>query len=209
MTQSKSTKVELICARCGNAFHLYPSQVKLGQGTYCSRSCQHAPRPLLPHPTIPDCLIVPLTKGKVALIDAGDGEVIGRHSWSAAWTGRRWYARRGYNNGTHVYMHRAILETPAGLDADHRNGDSLDNRRANLRNASESENMANRSKQRNNPSGYKGVRKHDEGNRFKAYIGFNRKKETIGWFDTAEAAARAYDERARELHGEFAQTNFD
>src|SRR5688572_24244573 len=128
MTQRKSTKVACICARCGSSFLRAPSQVGNGYGTYCSRACKHAPRPLIPHPTIPNCMIVLLTKGKVALIDADDAELIGQHTWSVMWSGRRWYARRmDAETRKHIYMHRAILDTPEGIDGDHRDGDGLNN----------------------------------------------------------------------------------
>lgn len=209
MPRDNSKRVDCTCRTCGKSFSLARSQVALGQGTFCSRACQHKPRPLIPHPTLPGCLIVTLTKGKVAIIDDADAAIVAPYSWSVMWNGHRWYARRGDRVvGKHVYMHRAVLGLPDGLDGDHMNGDSLDNRRSNLRPATQAQNMANRGKQSNNPTGFKGVRKHPTNGLYRAYITFKYKRETIGWYATPEEAARAYDARARVLHGEFAVLNF-
>ncbi len=84
---------------------------------------------------------------------------------------------------------------------DHVNGDVADNRIANLREATNSENNCNRGPLSRNRLGLKGVRKH--GNRFQALICKNGKQTLIGSFETKEEANHAYRNAARTLHGDF------
>jgi hypothetical protein len=102
-----------------------------------------------------------------------------------------------------VYMHRLLMAAPSGLCVDHIDGNTLDNRRANLRLATHSENLRNMKRKKNNRSGYRGV--HRVRNRWCAQITCNRKVRTLGTFATAEEAHEAYVKAATELHGEFAR----
>lgn len=153
---------------------------------------------------------VPLTQGKVALVDPEDYEtLIAEGRWFAGWTGWSWYAgrnARGDSGRVQIRMHGYLTGFPL---TDHVNGDSLDNRRANLRTASTSQNGANRPAQRNNTSGYKGVTRDSADNVWRAQITVNRRHLSLGRFPTPEEAAQAYD-RAALLHfGEFAYQNFE
>lgn len=96
--------------------------------------------------------------------------------------------------------------TDPSIYVDHRNGVRHDNQRANLRLATNSENLWNRPAQQNNSSGYKGVSYQADTGKWKACIGYNGVKFYLGLFDSAEAAHAAYCTRAHELHGEFANT---
>lgn len=90
----------------------------------------------------------------------------------------------------------------SGQAVDHKNGNKLDNRRANLRFATQRQNTWNRAPKRHTRTGLKGVKvKRD---RFEAVI----QKTYIGTFATAHDAARAYDAAALQRYGEFARTNF-
>lgn len=89
---------------------------------------------------------------------------------------------------------------------DHRDGNSMNNRWANLRLSTVSSNAANRKRYRSNTSGYKGVSFHRRMRRWTAYITKDGRRYTLGCFDTAEAAHEAYAAAARELFGEFART---
>ena len=86
---------------------------------------------------------------------------------------------------------------------DHINGNGLDNRKANLRIASATENGRNRRRHSNNTSGFKGVKK-DKG-RWVANIGGSKNRIRLGSFETPEEAHAAYCEAANRLHGEFAR----
>lgn len=82
---------------------------------------------------------------------------------------------------------------------------ALDNRRANLRLATKSQNQMNRRIQRNNTSGFKGVHLFKRTGKFRAYIMVQGKEKHLGYFATAEEAHVAYVKAAVEIHGEFAQ----
>ena len=87
---------------------------------------------------------------------------------------------------------------------DHKNGDPTDNRIANLREATNSQNGFNKPAMRNNKTGMKGVAPGRNG-KFRAQIAVAGKIHHLGHFDTAEAAAKAYAAAALRLHGEFAR----
>ena len=109
-------------------------------------------------------------------------------------------------------MHHEILQRHraniARLKTDHRNGNGLDNRKANLRPATHGENMRNRKLHTNNASGFMGVAREERNRNWGARIQANGKRIRLGAFKDKNDAARAYDKAARELHGEFASLNF-
>lgn len=143
---------------------------------------------------------IPLAKGGFTLVDYADADLAKAHKW--------WLAR-GYAyttiNRRNYYLHRMILETPKGLYVDHANRDPLDNRRANLRVASQTQQNAN-SVRRKSKTGFRGV--HFSGRTFHSYVECNGIKTRNYGFLTAEAAARDYDRLAFEKFGEFAILNF-
>jgi len=113
-----------------------------------------------------------------------------------------------------VYMHREILGlTDRKIHGDHKDHDTLNNRRNNLRIATHSQNMANRSSHKNSTSKFLGVsiETHKRGNKIFKYwhavISKDRKITFFGHFKTEELAALAYNEAAIKLHGEFANLN--
>ena len=114
--------------------------------------------------------------------------------------------------GKLILLHR-FLTGFEGL-TDHINGDGLDNRLCNLREATHAQNVRNSPKQSTNKVGYKGVSLDHRGKKrrhkpmYRAQIKADGKYKNIGRFHTAIEAARAYDKAAKELHGEFARLNF-
>ena len=88
---------------------------------------------------------------------------------------------------------------------DHVNGISSDNRFANLREATRSENMCNKGPPANNRTGLKGVRWRSEHRRWQAQIGVNGQKKHLGYFSTPEEAHAAYAAAAKAFHGDFAR----
>lgn len=121
-----------------------------------------------------------------------------------------------YNQkATTVMMHRVILarklerELLPNEQVDHIDGNGLNNIRDNLRLATHAENKQNQGKNRTNTSGYKGVSWHKAGNKWRATIGFMGKQIHIGSFDTKEQAYEAYCQKAKELHGEYANHGND
>lgn len=109
-----------------------------------------------------------------------------------------------------LLLHRLILNAPKKLLVDHINRDTLDNRRANLRLATASQNLGNMRKKRNNTSGYTGVTYIKTGKRSKrwrAQITFNNRNIHLGDYLTKEEAARAYNVKATEIRGEYTYLN--
>lgn len=88
---------------------------------------------------------------------------------------------------------------------DHINRVKSDNRLSNLRECSVSQNHANRKCMANSSTGIKGVSKTRNG-KFRARIRIFGSKESLGTFDTSEEAHKAYMEKLREIHGEFASS---
>lgn len=148
---------------------------------------------------------IPLTKGKVALVDDEDFERVILHKWCAAKRGQRHYVARDVNGST-KFLHWFIFGEK-GID--HRDGDGLNNQRYNLRKASRQQNL--RGFQRKRPgvtSTFRGVSWDKRTQKWKADIKCRYKQTFLGRFSCEKAAARAYDVAAKKLFGEFAAPNF-
>lgn len=156
---------------------------------------------------------IPLTQGKVALVDDDDFERVNQHKWYC----NHGYAYRSVNIGKKKYikvaMHRFINNTPDELETDHINGNKLDNRKCNLRNCTAKQNKWNTKIIASNTTGYKGVdirkRKRKNGiyESIRATIYVDGKLKYLGKFDDLEDAARAYNREAIKHFGEFANLN--
>lgn len=151
---------------------------------------------------------IQISKGYVALVDDADFERVNAVKWYASEKEQTVYARRSARaRQKAVLMHRYILNLNDDIHVDHRDGNGLNNQRLNLRTATRAQNMSNRGAQRDNKSGFKGVLKTRSG-RWQAAIRCRRAYYYIGLFDDPVQAAKAYDGKALELHGEFAYLNF-
>lgn len=150
---------------------------------------------------------IPLTQGKVAIVDDEDFENVSRYKWHTMRVLGLFYAGRSGGGYRKVLLHRFILGLSSGDDhVDHKDGDGLNCMRSNLRRATKIQNGQNRSKPINNTTGYKGVSRR--GKRWCARITINRELKSLGGYATPEEAARAYDEAAKKYHREFAALNF-
>lgn len=111
---------------------------------------------------------------------------------------------------SNTYMHRVVLSRVIGNVAfktvDHINCDKLDNRRENLRPATQAENLRNQGKQRHNTSGYKGVSYDKRDKRWRAFATFNKKQVSFGYHAALPEAIEAHKAGVLKLHGEFART---
>lgn len=150
---------------------------------------------------------IPLTRGKVALVDAALVNELSQWNWSAFPSCDNWYAKRGERPNKTFFLHRHVLGATTGQEVDHKNRNGLDNRRENLRLATSTGNMRNRGLLRNNRSGFKGVRLDITRNKWRAVIWADRRQIWLGRFDSRAEAVAAYDRAAIEMHGEFAVTN--
>lgn len=146
-----------------------------------------------------------LTKNREAIIDDEDFEFLNQWKWSIHQAGRYQYAAR-QNKGKIIKLHRLLMKAKAGDVVDHKNGDTLDNRRSNLRLCSKGQNNMNVKKRIDNKSGFKGV--CFKRGKWMAYIQANKKWKHLGYHESAEAAALVYDIAAKEMHGEYAKVNF-
>ncbi|TET80382.1 hypothetical protein E3J38_05635 [candidate division TA06 bacterium] len=154
-----------------------------------------------------------LTQGKVAIVDDADYDWLNQWGWFAHRDRHTFYAVRGvhlakYRQGIQS-MHRLILGLRRGdkRQCDHRDGNGLNNQRANLRRCTRAQNQQSR---RNLPLGtsrYKGVCWSNRDRKWRSQIRVNRKWIHLGLFDSEITAARAYDARAIKQFGEFALTN--
>ncbi len=155
---------------------------------------------------------ISLTQGKNAVVDDKDFEWLNSRKWHFDNTG---YASTtlhlGRVNGKKkiqkVLMHRVIAQTPSGLVTDHINGDRLDNRSVNLRICTQGENTRNRRLRKGNDTGYHGVSWWKRDANWSSQITINRRNIRIGYFETKEQAALAYNHFASVYHGEFATLN--
>jgi hypothetical protein len=155
---------------------------------------------------------IPLGADKFAAVDAADLELIGAFHWHAQESRRGlWYAicqkgtrARRRTLRMHCLIHRAGL----GKQVDHEDGNGLNNRRRNLRSATDGQNRHNRRRTRAR-SGFCGVhRSGDSSVPWVATINVKGKPIYLGRFATPDKAARAYDRAAKLHYGEFAKLNF-
>ena len=153
---------------------------------------------------------VPLTRGCFAIVDECDARDVLRFKWYATPGSRAgvMYAARtfGGRKSKHSITMQKFITGYAMTD--HINGDGLDNRRCNLRSASQAENHHNVFIYQNNTTGFKGVNFDKQTLRWAAKIRVDGVEIWLGRHDSPEAAALAYDNAAREYHGEFARLNF-
>lgn len=150
---------------------------------------------------------IPLTRGAVALVDAEDAAEVGKFKWylKIHRDGHRYAGRTERADGrrTEIKLHRFILKAAKGDIIDHRDGDGLNNTRANLRLCTKAQNNYNTKTSKQSPFGLKGVNRYYKG--YRARIRINKKMVHLGIFQTAEEAHAAYCKAAEKLFGEFAR----
>lgn len=167
---------------------------------------------------------------KYAKVSPEDFHNISQYTWWAReWSGKYSAVRLlpGGNYGKVVYMHRQIMfdlnpksetlnpkqiqisnDKNSKLLVDHKNRDSMDNRRGNLRFATKSQNNMNRSGRKGTSSKYKGVSWYKSRKCWRAMIKVNGKRKSLGYYESEIEAAKVYDEAARKYQGQFAYQNF-
>ena len=158
--------------------------------------------------------LIPLSgNGGVVMVSDSDYAVLKRYSW-------RSQPRRGgglvaattmYSPKRTVLMHRFIKSAPKHLMVDHKDRNSLNNTRKNLRLCTHRQNCMNRPMAKQNTSGYKGVfwdPRHGFGHKnWHAKVGWNYKAISAGYYATKVEAAVAYNALAKKLYGKFAVLN--
>lgn len=145
---------------------------------------------------------IQLNNGYVSLVNDCDLDLINRYTWFVIDDGCNPYAC-SKKDGRHLRMHRLIINAREGETVDHINGNTLDNRRENLRIVSASQNAINRRKRSDNKSGVTGVYFSKAHNRWFACINIDKKKQTIGIFKTMEEAVSTRKEKEKEIYGDY------
>lgn len=162
---------------------------------------------------------ISLTQNQFTLVDDSDFDWLNQWKWNATWNPhtKSFYAVRGIYLGggrknsktTSIKMHRLIINVSKNKQVDHINHDTLDNRRKNLRICTRAENSMNRKLNINNTSGYKGISWNKPTKKWMAQIRKNGIGIHLGLFANIYQAAKAYDQAAKKLFGEFAKLNFE
>jgi hypothetical protein len=160
-----------------------------------------------PEPPDDNVRYIPLTRGKFAIVDAADYEWLRRYKWyaQARSDGKTFYAVRNSHDHT-VMMHREIMQTPEGMVVDHRNGSGSDNRRGNMRNCRQDQNVLNSRPRGGGSSGFVGV--FQKGDKWQAEFTYKGRRYYLGLYDDPIEAAKVRDRKAYELAGEYAYLNF-
>jgi hypothetical protein len=146
---------------------------------------------------------IPLTQGKVALIDDEDYDKIKDYKWYAC-RRRSVFVAQTWDS---KFMHRIIMDAKSGEMVDHINGDPLDNRRQNLRLVTNKQNLQNSCKWTKGTSQYKGVSWQSTRHKWLAQIMVDGKVKFLGYHETELEAAKAYNEGAVKYFGEYANVN--
>ncbi len=158
--------------------------------------------------------LIPLSQDKFAIVDADDYEKLRKYKWYARKSLRTYYAvcyisGPKYLSRRNVYMHHLVIDIPDGMCCDHINHNGLDNRKANLRAATQLQNLWNRRKYKSYAhSVYKGVDWARHTRRWRSRISVYGKRLHLGHFNNEIEAAKAYDEAAKKYFGDFANLNF-
>lgn len=160
---------------------------------------------------------IKLTQRQSAIIDDSDYALVSNHKWFAVLDKKNgvYYARTNIwknNKKTIMSMHRMILNPPRGLVVHHKNHNGIDNRRANMVVCTKAQNRWHSKKQCKTKNRYKGVTKSydiksSKGYGYVAEITYAAKRVHIGFFKNEIDAALAYNEKAKELYGEYAYLN--
>ena len=151
---------------------------------------------------------ITLASGENALVDDEDYPLVSQYKWQLLHGYPRAWGRTD-GKRKNILMHQLIMPCLPCFEPDHIDGNKLNNQRQNLRPATRSQNNANRGPQRNNTTGFKGVYLKRNTGRYLAQIQVNKRIIYLGYHDTPEDAARAYDQAARRYFGPFAHTNFE
>jgi hypothetical protein len=175
------------------------------------------PHPVKRHkviqPSDPSYRLIALSQNQNAMVDTDNFAWLSKWHWQAWWctATKSFYAIRTQKlesgKRVRVAMHREILGSKEGDKGDHKNHDTLDNRRKNLRSCTHSQNCCNRRLRSDNTSGYRGVSRRRYNGKWKSCITVNGRMTMLGQFIDPKKAAIAYNEAAKRYHGEFASLN--
>ena len=154
--------------------------------------------------------IIELQDGMCALVDPEDHDRVAAQKWYAITRRSRGWVERVASGATNLHSFILGIETDRHTYIDHKNRNPLDNRKANLRVCSPSQNKMNSRKPRRvggASSRYKGVTWDKQHRKWRAKIHIDWATRYLGLFDDEDDAALAYNNAATVLFGEFARLN--
>ncbi len=163
--------------------------------------------------------LIPLTKRGVnkgkyfAMVSIFDYDYLRKWNWHRSACGyaerKASVVERANGSPSHIKTHRQLLGlTDPNIFGDHKDGDGLNNRRKNIRISDHSQNCSNKKSEKNSSSKYLGVSWHKQRQKWHVNLTHNKKYVYVGLFTCEIEAAKAYDKKAIELHGEFTRPNF-
>jgi len=137
--------------------------------------------------------------------DLEDYEMIKDYYWSYNTSG---YVCTHPTNGSEIKLHRLVMKADKDETIDHkdhppRKAHKVDNRKSNLRVATDSQNSMNRHTHINNTTGVKGVYWHKQHNKWQAAICVNRKQIFLGYYEKKEEAIKAREAAEKKYFGEW------
>lgn len=201
------------CEVCGNKFHSYNKAVNLNlcmkhytqaytYGKIFERTC-FDPNEIIKHDDYAEIILYNIhNKEKArAKIDLDDVDRCSEYKWNY---GRRYVQTRDKDTGKCIRLHRFIMDFPDNKLVDHKDHDTLDNRKSKLRICTQSQNLQNQRIQSNNTSGTTGVCWASARNKWIAHIYTNHKQTMLGAFDKKEDAIKARKDAEIKYFGEFA-----
>lgn len=155
---------------------------------------------------------IPLTNSRLfAIVSDTDFELVSRYKWRLMkdrWNTYAW--RNPTKHYTGIFMHCLIMPPLENMMTDHIDGNGLNNQKENIRHCTNSQNQAKARLSKSNTSGYRGVRYEKRKTRrkhWRAYITNEGRTISLGIYNTAVEAARAYNQAAKKLFGEYAYQN--
>ncbi|MBL7153093.1 MAG: HNH endonuclease [Phycisphaerae bacterium] len=156
---------------------------------------------------------IKLTRGKYAIVDAEDFKELNQYKWHCTHEG---YVKRAARNESgkgrkqvQIYMHRVVCPAAKGMMVDHINRNALDNRKANLRAATQKQNVWNRKfVRKGGKTRFNGIRWDKNRQRWQVRLTIDGRRESFGYYGGEVEAAKAYDGIAKKYRGEYAYINF-
>jgi len=188
---------EPVVPRCAN-HPRWPGQLRDVPGVPCRNFW-----PKLVPPRGGNVRLIPFGDGLYAYVDAADYEELSRHTWNRD----NGYAVR-HEKGKRIYMHRCIMQAPAGMVVDHIDGSRANNCRFNLRVCTRAENQLNLPRRRGSRSGFKGVFWDKVRRKWYVLCRGGGEEHYGGCFDDTVEAAHVYDEMAVGYLGLHTRLNF-
>lgn len=187
---------------CGSIRSVASYTIRKGTSKGCA-NCREPHRTGTPYEIKNAVATFTTRKGSTFTVSIIDAQRVANHGWCLA---ERGYMLASINNKV-VTLHQFLLGFRPNMYIDHIDGNRLNNTRANLRWATPMQSAWNQDISSRNTTGYKGVHWNKRARKWQAHIRCNNKWRTIGFYDSREQAALAYNEEAKRLFGDYACIN--